>query len=78
MGYITSGAYSLSRGRPHGIGTVALSKMVGVKKQMLAYVLGYCNHSYHDAVPQDIQFSIYGQSSKHEFQFLSIGPNHTM
>ncbi|KAF9651561.1 POP1-domain-containing protein [Thelephora ganbajun] len=36
MGYLTSGVYSLSRGRPHGIGTVALSRLVEVRKQMLA------------------------------------------
>jgi len=78
MGYLTSGAYSLSRGRPHGIGTVALSKMVEVKKQMLAYVLQYCNHTYRDAAPQNIQLSGCGQNSKHEFQFLSVGQNQIM
>ena len=67
MGYLTSGAYSLSRGRPHGIGAVALSKMVEVKKQMLAYVLPCFNRSYHDAATQVIQPSICGQSPKHEF-----------
>lgn len=51
MGYLTSGAYSLSRGRPSAVGTVALSKMVGVKKQMLACVLWYYDLPYHDSVP---------------------------
>ena len=78
MGYLTSGAYSLSRGRPHGIGTVALSKMVEVKKQMLAYVLQYCAHTYHDTVPQNIQLSGCGQNPKHEFKLLPVGPNHAM
>jgi len=36
MGYLTSGAYSISRGRPYGIGTVALARIFEVKKQMLA------------------------------------------
>jgi hypothetical protein len=39
MGYTTSGVYSLSRGRPYGIGTVALSKLVEAKRQILAYGL---------------------------------------
>jgi len=67
IGYLTSGAYSLSRGRPHGIATVALSRMVEVKKQMLAYVLPYSARSPLDALPQDVQHNVRGQSSKHEF-----------
>jgi len=60
IGYLTSGAYSLSRGRPYGIGTIALCRMVEVKRQMLAYVIPYCTHSYHDAVPQDIRLGVCG------------------
>lgn len=36
MGYVTSGAYLLSKGRSSGTGTVALSKVVKMKRQMLA------------------------------------------
>jgi len=78
LGYLTSGAYSLSRGRPHGIGTVALSRMVEVKRQMLAYVIPYYTNSYNDVVLQDIQLGICGQSSKHQFQFMSVGPDYAI
>jgi hypothetical protein len=51
MGYITSGGYSLSRGRPFGVGAVALSKIAGAKKQMLTWVLSSPTRLYDDAAP---------------------------
>ena len=75
MGYLTSGAYSLSRGRPHGIATVAVSRMVEVKKQMLAYVLPYSGSSPRNALPQGVHHDVCGQSSKHELQLVSASPN---
>lgn len=50
--------------------------MVEVKKQMLAYVLPNPGYSFHDTLPQHLQPVLHGQSSKHELQPLSVGPNH--